>query len=171
MILLDEPWLSFEADHISRKCFWFYSIPVKTRWSEILRCLIHKLAAEFRVWTHMTYTENRKKQMFSCKLFFMSNFLLQYILFPVDQPQNSVLVPCVREWWKCYLLLALLLCHLSSGGFWRLYMCFTNGFFSLHLKIVNKLLKGTDLTHLRHRVNYKLDLYESTYFTGEGSVP
>lgn len=48
-------------------------------------------------------------------------------------------------------------------------MCFTNGF-SL-LKIVNTLLKGTDLTHLQRHVNYKLDLYESTYFTAEGSVP
>lgn len=50
-------------------------------------------------------------------------------------------------------------------------MCFTNGFFSLILKIVNTLLKGTDLAHLQHHINYKLDLYESTYFTGEASVP
>lgn len=50
-------------------------------------------------------------------------------------------------------------------------MFFINGIFCLLLKIVNTLLKGTDLTHLQHSANYKLDLYGSRYFTGEGSVP
>lgn len=88
----------------------------------------------------------------------------------MDRPQNSVLVPCVRE------------CDESVASCWPFYpvispqeffggICFTNGFFPLLLKIVNTLLKGTDLTHLQHHVNYKLDLYESTYFTDEGSVP
>lgn len=167
MILLGEPWLSFEPNRISRRSFWFYSIPAKIGWSEILRCLILKLTAGFRVWTHMNYTEKRKKQVFSCKLFFMSNFLMQYFLYPMDRPQNSVLVPCVRESvTSCWPFCCVICPQEVFGG-----MCLINGFLYLLLKIVNALLKGTDLAHLQHRVNYKLDLYESTCFTGEGSVP
>lgn len=50
-------------------------------------------------------------------------------------------------------------------------MCFINGIFYLLLRIVNALLKGIVLAHLQHSANYKLDLYGSTYFTGEDSVP
>lgn len=88
----------------------------------------------------------------------------------MDQPQNSVLVPCVRDSdesvTSCWPFCCVICPQEVFGG-----MCFTNAFFSPLLKIVNKLLKGIDLTHLQHHVNYKLDLYKSTYFTGEGSVP
>lgn len=95
---------------------------------------------------------------------------MQYVLYPMDRSQNSVLVPCLRESdesvTSCWPSHCIICPQEDFGG-----MCFINGIFYLLLKIGNTLLKGTDLTHLQHSANYKLDLYGSTYFTGEGSVP
>lgn len=52
-----------------------------------------------RIWSYeLTWaTLSKEKSLFFCKLFSISNSLMQYILYLMDWSQYSVLVPCVRE--------------------------------------------------------------------------
>lgn len=109
------------------------------------------------------------------------------LCFPVSCFPSLILSRCMSLiWWTDLKILSLVPCVKESDDYatscWPFScivcpqedfrgMCFINGIFYFPSKIVNTLLKGIVVTHLQHSANYKLDLYGSTYFTGEGSVP